>query len=64
MAKIACPKCGSESLFSIKQEVFEGPFRCAGCRATYKIRLENDVLKSCEPLTLQDVEKQDIRKHY
>ncbi|MBI2852768.1 MAG: hypothetical protein HYX84_06675 [Chloroflexi bacterium] len=64
MARISCPKCGGESVFSVKQEVFEGPFRCAKCRELFKIHVENDELRSCQPLDQQDIDRLNVRKGF
>ena len=62
MAKISCPKCGTETFFSLAQPIYQGPFRCGKCRETYAIRIENDELKSCESLSQQELDKLQIRK--
>ena len=62
MAKIVCPKCGGENYFSIKQPVYQGPFRCAKCRELFTILIEDDVLKSCQPMDKQEVDKLQARK--
>ncbi len=64
MAEINCPKCGVVGIFDVKQEVYQGPFRCMGCRETFSIRIENNELKSCVPLNQADLDKLNIRKHY
>ncbi|MFH1381506.1 MAG: hypothetical protein ABIH70_01275 [Chloroflexota bacterium] len=64
MAKITCPKCGAESFFSLAQSIFQGPFRCSACKELFTIRIEDDELKSCEPLSPQELQKFQIRKHY
>ncbi len=64
MAKIICPKCGTESLFSLAQPVYQGPYRCMKCKEMFTIRIENDELKSCAPISQQEVDKLDIRKFY
>ncbi len=64
MANIKCPSCNFDNYFSLAQEVYQGPFRCAGCKGLFSIRIEHDALISCEPLNPTDVGKTDIRKHY
>ncbi len=54
MVKINCPKCGTESVFSLAQPVYHGPYRCWKCRETFSVSIENGELKSCEPLTQED----------
>ncbi len=64
MPKINCPKCGTESYFSLAQPIYQGPFRCMKCKEMFTIRIENNELKSCELLNQQDVNKLNIRTHY
>ncbi len=64
MAKINCPKCGAESTFSLVQPTYQGPFRCGQCKEMFSIRIENNELKSCQPIGKQEVDKLNIRKHY
>jgi len=57
MTKITCPKCGTESSMSLTQMVFEGPYRCWKCKETFLIKIVNNKLESCEPLSQEDFEK-------
>ena len=51
MVKVKCAQCGAEGNISLVDPVYHGPFRCWKCRAFYTIRLEKNVLVSCEPLS-------------
>lgn len=64
MANIKCPKCGAMGYFSLAQPTYQGPFRCAKCKELFTIRVENDELKSCEPLSQEDLDKLKTRKFY
>ncbi len=42
---------------SLTQTVFEGPYRCWKCKETFLIKIVNNKLESCEPLSQEDFEK-------
>ena len=56
--KIRCPKCDTEGGFSLAEPSYHGPYRCWKCRGLFTIRMENNELKSCEPLSEEDFQKQ------
>ena len=58
MITIKCPACDAESKLSLVEPDYEGPRRCWKCRALFSIKIEDNVLVSCEPLTEEDFEKQ------
>ena len=58
MMKIKCTECGVEGGLSLADAVYEGPYRCWKCRALFTIRIENDELKSCEPLSEEEFNRQ------
>ena len=58
MIKIKCPECGTEGSMSLLESSYEGPYKCWKCRALFTIRLENNELKACEPLSQEEFEKQ------
>ena len=58
MITIKCAKCGTDGSISITDASYEGPYRCWKCRELYTIKLENNELKSCEPLSQEEFEKQ------
>jgi hypothetical protein len=58
LVKIICPECNTEGSFSLVESSYEGPYRCWKCRALFTIRMENGELKSCEPLSQEEFEKQ------
>ena len=57
LISIVCPKCGIEGKFSIIQPVYQGPYKCWKCREMYTIRLENNKLMYCNPLSPEDYAK-------
>ena len=58
MIVMTCPKCGAETKFSLVDSSYEGPRRCWKCRELFTIRIENDELVSCEPLSEEEFERQ------
>ena len=58
IVKITCPQCKSEGSISLVESSYQGPYRCWKCRALFTIRMENNTLESCEPLSQEDFEKQ------
>jgi len=56
--KISCPKCKTEGSFSLAESHYQGPYRCWKCRALYTILVENGALKSCQPLSQEEFERQ------
>ena len=50
LTKIKCSKCGADNTFSLSDPMYVGPFKCYKCHTVYKITLEHNVLKSCDPL--------------
>ena len=57
LLKIKCPKCNTEGSLSLVESSYQGPYRCWKCRELFTIKLENNELKSCEPLSLEEFEK-------
>ena len=55
--KIRCPKCETEGSFSLADPRYEGPYRCWKCKDLFTIRIENNALKSCEPLSQEEFDK-------
>ncbi len=58
LLKIKCPACQTEGSLSLVESSYEGPYRCWKCRALFSIVLKNNKLASCEPLTEEDLQKQ------
>ncbi len=62
MANVICPKCNTESYFSLS--AYKGPFRCMKCKETFNVTIENGKVKSCESLNQQELDRLNIRTHY
>ncbi len=61
LIRITCPTCQTEGSFSLIQDNYNGPYKCWKCREFFTLRLENNELKSCEPLSEEEYQKlQDI----
>ncbi len=58
LVKIKCAKCGTEGRLSLSDLSYYGPYRCWKCRELFTIKMENNELKSCEPLSQEEFEKQ------
>ncbi len=57
MLKIKCPKCGIEGSLSLVESNYEGPYRCWKCRENFAIKIKNDKVKSCQPLSQEEFDK-------
>ena len=58
LIKIKCPKCNIEGNLSLVESSYLGPYRCWKCRELFTLKLENNEVKSCEPLSQKEFEKQ------
>ena len=58
IAKIKCPKCNIDGSFTLAEPNYEGPYRCWKCKALFTIKMESNELKSCEPLSQEEFDKQ------
>jgi len=58
LTKIKCPKCGIEGSLSLAESSYQGPYRCWKCRELFTIKIEDTELRSCEPLSQDEFEKQ------
>ena len=58
LVKIKCPKCQTEGSLSLVESNYDGPYLCWKCRELLTIKLENNELKSCEPLSQEEFAKQ------
>ncbi len=58
IVKIKCPKCGTEGSLSLAESSYQGPYRCWKCKELFTIRIEKGELKSCEPLSQEEFERQ------
>ena len=47
---------------SLIESSYEGPYRCWKCRALFTIELKNDELIFCEPLSEEELQKQQEMK--
>jgi len=61
MITIKCPSCGTAGSQSLLEPTYQGPYRCWKCRELFSIRIENNEVKSFEPITeerLQELQEQ------
>ena len=59
-----CPDCGTETGFYLVGSVYEGPYRCWKCRGLFRIRIEYEELKLCEPMSEEEFEKEQQMESY
>ncbi len=59
LIKFKCPKCDIDNSFSLADSNYQGPFRCWKCRELFMISIEYDKLKSCEPITQEEYDRQN-----
>jgi len=57
LVKIKCPKCATEGTISLVESIYQGPYRCWKCRQLFAIKLEDNKLQSCEPMSQEDFDK-------
>ena len=58
MMKIKCPHCSTDGNFSLAQSDYHGPYRCWKCKTLYTLKIGNDVVQSCEPLSQEEFDRQ------
>jgi len=58
IVKINCPKCNTDNSLSLVESSYQGPFRCWKCKELFTIKIENNELKSSEPLSQEEFERQ------
>jgi len=58
MVKITCPKCGTDGSFSLADPAYEGPYKCWKCKELFIIKIEDNELKSCKPITKEEFDRQ------
>ncbi|MFC1967388.1 hypothetical protein ACFLV2_01940 [Chloroflexota bacterium] len=58
MIEIKCPACGKAGSMMLAQDRYQGPYRCWKCRELFTLDMDNSGVKSCEPLSQEEFEKQ------
>ena len=58
MFKMKCPSCGSNATISLADLLYEGPYRCWKCKGLYRVKIENEELQACEPLSEEEFERE------
>lgn len=62
MPYVICPKCNTESYFSLS--TYKGPFRCMNCKDNFTITIENGEVKYHGTISQEELDKLNIRSHY
>jgi|GEM_PF-6051543 len=57
MITIKCPKCTTEGKMSLVDPNYNGPYKCWSCRALFTLKIHNDAVESCEPLSQEEYDK-------
>jgi hypothetical protein len=58
MVTIVCPKCSAEGKLSLVEPNYVGPRRCWKCHEFFTITIVNNQVKSSEPLSEEEYQKQ------
>lgn len=58
LIKFKCPKCDIESSLSLADANFQGAYRCWKCHELFTIKIEGNELKSYQPLTQEEFDRQ------
>ena len=56
MFAVQCPECSSNTFLSLADSGYEGPYRCWKCKKLFMVQIQNEELKSCEPMTEEELE--------
>jgi len=56
MLDIKCDNCGSIGKMSLLEGSYEGPYRCWKCRSPFIIKIENNELQLCKPISEEEFE--------
>jgi uncharacterized Zn finger protein len=57
MITIKCPSCGTEGSQSLLEPNYRGPYRCWKCRELFSIQIENNEVKSLEPINEEQLKE-------
>jgi len=57
MITIKCPSCGTEGSQSLLEPTYRGPYRCWKCRELFSIQIENNEVKSLEPINEEQLKE-------
>jgi hypothetical protein len=63
MVTIVCPKCSAQGKLSLVDSNYTGPRRCWKCHELFTITIVNNQVRSSEPLSEEEYQKQqEIKK--
>jgi hypothetical protein len=57
MITIKCPKCDADTKVSFINASYHGPHKCWKCREFYTLTVENNCVRSLEPLSQEEYAK-------
>jgi len=58
VSTIKCPSCATEGRISFLSPDYEGPYTCWKCHALFSIKIQDGQLKSCQPLSREELQRQ------
>ncbi len=61
---IKCPDCHTDSILSLRDRHYQGPYRCWKCRALFAIVVDDNELKSCQPLSQDEFDHTKTHRSY
>ena len=62
MVKVICPKCSAETKLSLVETSYVGPKKCWKCHELFTLTIVNNQVRSIEPLSQEEYEKQQAAK--
>ena len=62
LVNIVCPTCRTEGSTFFTESSYQGPYRCWKSSATFYVEIKDSELISCEPLSEEDLRKQQEAK--
>ena len=57
MSSLICPDCGAETKLSLVLDEYEGPRRCWKCHQYFTIKIKDNELVSCAPLSEEEYQQ-------
>jgi hypothetical protein len=54
IVKLTCPKCQASGTMILRDAAYEGPYRCWKCSDLFTIRLADNRMESCTPMSHED----------
>ncbi len=62
MFTIECPRCKNKANLPLTEPAYDEPYRCWRCNGLFLIRAGDGELKSCQPLSEEELKKYNKNK--